>query len=246
MYFSGSDQTDKKTMPGPALKSTVSLCGPGPVESSKLRDLYRITVMGAAKVGKTAIVNQFLYDTFVPMYKATVEELHKVEYEVKACPLTLEIMDTSGSYQFPAMRQLYISKSDGFVLVFSVDNEDSLNEVQKIREQIIDKKKCEDVPIVVVANKIDIEADQRQISKEVAEMTVTLDWHSEYLECSAKDNANILNIFTQLFLQANIDYSLKSAVEIQRRRRSLPVYTSNLPFKLKDKSNRKRNSCATQ
>lgn len=38
--------------------------------------------MGAAKVGKTAIINQFLYDTFTPKYTRTVEEMHHGEYEV--------------------------------------------------------------------------------------------------------------------------------------------------------------------
>ena len=44
---------------------------------------YRVVVMGAAKVGKTAIINQFLYDSFTPKYTRTIEEMHHGEYEVR-------------------------------------------------------------------------------------------------------------------------------------------------------------------
>ncbi|CAM1324738.1 Uncharacterised protein g8764 [Pycnogonum litorale] len=228
-------------MPGPALKGTVSVCGSGPTESSKPRNLYRVTLMGAARVGKTAIINQFLHERFISNYKPTVEELHKVEYEIKSCPLTLEILDTSGAYEFPAMRQLSIATSDGFILVFAVDNPESFEEVRAIRNQILENKKV-DAPIVVVCNKSDLQQENRILKRELIETVVSIDWEHAYIECSAKTNLNIISIFTELFLQANIDYSLSSAVE--KRRKSLPAYTS-LP-KLKVKASHKRNSCVMQ
>jgi GTPase SAR1 family protein len=43
----------------------------------------RIVVLGSAKVGKTAIVEQFLYEAFPVMHSATVEQLYRAEYEVR-------------------------------------------------------------------------------------------------------------------------------------------------------------------
>lgn len=40
-------------------------------------------MMGLGKVGKTAIVQQFLNDHYPAHHIATVEELHKSEYEVR-------------------------------------------------------------------------------------------------------------------------------------------------------------------
>ena len=51
-------------------------------KEEKFSKKYRVVVMGAAKVGKTAIINQFLYDSFSPKYTKTVEEMHHGEYEV--------------------------------------------------------------------------------------------------------------------------------------------------------------------
>lgn len=38
---------------------------------------YRVVFLGAAKVGKSAIIHQFLYEKFLHDYSATVEEFHR-------------------------------------------------------------------------------------------------------------------------------------------------------------------------
>jgi len=60
-------------------------------------DRYRIVVMGAAAVGKTCIITRLLYESFVTEYRATVEELHSGDYELDGRPVTLDILDTSGT-----------------------------------------------------------------------------------------------------------------------------------------------------
>lgn len=93
--------------------------------------------MGSAAVGKSQIISQFLYEKFSCRYRATVEELHRGEYDLPDdSSLTLDILDTSGAFAFPAMRDLSISTSNAFILVFSVDNEESWNEVAVLRELV--------------------------------------------------------------------------------------------------------------
>ena len=217
---------------------------------AEMKDHYRLVVMGAAGVGKTCIVNRFLYENFISEYKATVEELHRGEYEVNGVSLTLDILDTSGAFPFPAMRKLSIRTGDAFVLVYSIDDEASFDEVRNIREQIIEEKGSETVPIVVVGNKIDKEnidttstgsstsnSDNliRPVEKETAESTANLDWGSGYVEASAKDDTNIVGIFKELLAQAKVQYALSPAV--RRRRRSAPSPSR------KDGKSKKRNSC---
>jgi len=61
-------------------------------------DRYRIVVMGSAAVGKTCIISRLLYERFVTEYEATVEELHSGDYELDGRPVTLDILDTSGTW----------------------------------------------------------------------------------------------------------------------------------------------------
>lgn len=43
-----------------------------------VKDQYKVVVLGGARVGKTAIVHQFLYDEFPVDYFATVEEVRSI------------------------------------------------------------------------------------------------------------------------------------------------------------------------
>lgn len=101
------------------------------------KEKHRVVIMGSAFVGKTQIVSQFLYDKFTNRYRQTIEELHRGEYELPdQSSLTLDILDTSGAFAFPAMRDLSISTSNAFLLVFSIDSEESWTEVAKLRDMV--------------------------------------------------------------------------------------------------------------
>ena len=99
---------------------------------------------------------------------------------------------------------------------------------------LVTSHKGEQVPVVVVGNKIDLE---RNTSQEALEATVMLDWEHGYVECSAKNNVNTTAVFKELLGQArhrsenscqpsaasgSSRGSLPSTPLIIRRRTSLP------------------------
>ena len=51
-------------------------------------------------------------------------------HQVDSVACTLEILDTAGTEQFAAMRQLYISNGHAFALVYSIDSQASFLELQ--------------------------------------------------------------------------------------------------------------------
>lgn len=112
--------------------------------------------MGGAKVGKSAIINQFLYNTFTSKYKRTVEQMHQGDFNVSGTQLTLHILDTSGSFEFPAMRELSIKSADGFILVYDVNDPCTFEDVETLRSQILTSRGKDNLPIVVVGNKTDV------------------------------------------------------------------------------------------
>ena len=78
---------------------------------------------------------------------------------------TLQITDTTGSHQFPAMQRLSITKGHAFILVFSVTSRQSIEELKPIWEMIRSiKGNLDDVPMILVGNKCD-ETENRELSQ---------------------------------------------------------------------------------
>ena len=67
--------------------------------------------------------------------------------------------------QFTAMRDLYMKNGQGFVLVYSITAQSTFNDLQDLREQILRVKDTDDVPMVLVGNKCDLE-DERVVGKD--------------------------------------------------------------------------------
>ncbi|TNN59998.1 GTP-binding protein Rhes [Liparis tanakae] len=192
----------------------------------KEKTQVRLVFLGAAGVGKTALIQRFLQDTFEPKHRRTVEELHSREYDIGGVKITVEILDTSGSYSFPAMRKLSIQNSDAFALVYALDDPESLEAVKSLRDEILEIKEDKNTPIVVVGNKSD-RKQERQVSNEDVLATVESDWNNSYLEASAKDNVNVVEVFKELLQQANLPSRLSPA--LRRRRETFPKDTDFRP-----------------
>lgn len=72
----------------------------------------------------------------------------------------------------------------GFLLVFSITSGSSLGELAQLRDEIIRIKDDENVPIVIVGNKTDLE-DQRAVPRARA-FTISQQWGAPYYEASAR------------------------------------------------------------
>jgi small GTP-binding protein len=82
------------------------------------------------------------------------------------------------------MRDLYMKTGQGFLLVFSIASRTSFEELERIRDDIIRIKDDEDIPIVIVGNKADLE-DQRAIDRAKA-FSLSQRWSAPYYEASAR------------------------------------------------------------
>lgn len=93
-----------------------------------------------------------------------------------------------------------MKQGQGFLLVFSITSKSSLNELAELREQITRIKDDENVPIVIVGNKSDLEED-RDVSRSRA-FALSQQWgNSPYYETSARRRANVNEVFIDLCRQ---------------------------------------------
>ncbi|KAI9743369.1 MAG: Ras- protein rsr1 [Claussenomyces sp. TS43310] len=171
-------------------------------------------------VGKSCLTAQFVQNVWIESYDPTIEDSYRKQIEVDGRQCMLEILDTAGTEQFStsylyclpphtpdlansgkaAMRELYMKTGQGFLLVFSITSLSSLNELAELREQIIRIKDDENVPIVIVGNKSDLEED-RMVSRSRA-FSLSQSWgNAPYYETSARRRANVDEVFVDLCRQ---------------------------------------------
>ncbi|MEQ2163890.1 hypothetical protein GOODEAATRI_000849 [Goodea atripinnis] len=169
---------------------------------------YRVVVFGAGGVGKSSLVLRFVKGTFRDTYIPTVEDTYRQVISCDKSVCTLQITDTTGSHQFPAMQRLSISKGHAFILVFSITSRQSLEELKPIYQQILAiKGSVESIPIMLVGNKSD-ETAQREVEMKVGEAQAT-SWKCAFMETSAKTNTNVKELFQELLaLEKKRDMSL--------------------------------------
>lgn len=98
------------------------------------------------------------------------------------------------------MRELYMKQGQGFLLVFSITSMSSLQELAELREQIIRIKDDENIPLVIVGNKSDLEED-RVVSRARAFQISQLWGNAPYYETSARRRANVDEVFIDLCRQ---------------------------------------------
>ncbi|XP_052229570.1 GTP-binding protein Di-Ras2-like isoform X2 [Dreissena polymorpha] len=158
---------------------------------------YRVVVFGAGGVGKSSLVLRFVRGTFRDSYIPTIEDTYRQVISCNKQVCTLQITDTTGSHQFPAMQRLSISKGHAFILVYSITSRQSLEELKPIFEEIREIKgtDIDGIPIMLVGNKCD------EFAREVGTpegAAVAKHWKCGHLETSAKTNYNVKELFQEL------------------------------------------------
>ncbi|NXK62062.1 DIRA2 protein, partial [Sylvietta virens] len=158
---------------------------------------YRVVVFGAGGVGKSSLVLRFVKGTFRESYIPTIEDTYRQVISCDKSICTLQITDTTGSHQFPAMQRLSISKGHAFILVYSITSRQSLEELKPIYEQICQiKGDIENIPIMLVGNKND-ENQNREVESSEGE-SMAKKWKCAFMETSAKTNHNVKELFQEL------------------------------------------------
>ncbi|KNC97789.1 hypothetical protein SpCBS45565_g01171 [Spizellomyces sp. 'palustris'] len=163
---------------------------------------YKLVVLGSGGVGKSALTVQFVQSIFVEKYDPTIEDSYRKQVEVDGQQCMLEILDTAGTEQFTAMRDLYMKNGQGFILVYSITSQATFSDLVELREQILRVKDTEKVPMVLVGNKCDLE-DDRVVSRDQGSSLASQWGGCTFLETSARKKINVDEVFFDLVRQIN-------------------------------------------
>ncbi|SOV06069.1 probable RSR1 - GTP-binding protein [Ustilago sp. UG-2017a] len=160
----------------------------------------RVVIMGGGGVGKSALTVQLVRNVFVSSYDPTIEDTYRKLLVIDGQQCMVEILDTAGTEQFLALKELYIKSGQGFILVFSLTSLASVNELGPLREAIVRIKDTTDIPLVLVGNKSDLRTD-RQVPREVGTSLSKAWGNVPYYEASARKRINVDEIFADVVRQ---------------------------------------------
>ena len=153
----------------------------------------KIAVLGQTLVGKSALTFRFINNKFQKEHDTTIEDAYTLSANIDDIHCQLEILDTAGQDDYQTMLDTWINSSDGFILVYSIDDKESFDSTKKRYERILKLKGEEKVSIVIAGNKCDLE-DKRKVSREEAENFCASN-KIIFLETSALNVINVKETF---------------------------------------------------
>ena len=159
---------------------------------------HKVGVYGVCGVGKTALTIQLCSNHFVEDYDPTIEDSYRKRCVIDGIPCLLEILDSVGAedYEYSPLRRQWMTDCQGFLLMYSITSKKSFDKVNGVRQILLEEVGKENVPILLVGNKIDLE-DCREVTVEEEEELAKLFnyklWHT-----SAKTRQNVEEVFYDL------------------------------------------------
>jgi len=165
----------------------------------------KCVVVGDGAVGKTCLLISYTTNAFPGEYIPTVFDNYSANVMVDGKPVNLGLWDTAGQEDYDRLRPLSYPDSHVILICFAIDSPDSLENVQEkwISEVL---HFCHGLPIILVGCKKDLRHDQKTI-QELAKTSQKPVTEAEgdavkkviraerYLECSAKTNEGVREVF---------------------------------------------------
>lgn len=127
--------------------------------------LFKISIVGDPRVGKTTLRRTYLGESFPRNYLPTVGadfSVYKLQTEAmgKMWNVKLSIWDLAGQELFKPVISRYLNGTNILLVVFDVTNSQSFDNVWVWLEESFKIINASEVAVTIVANKIDLEGDR--------------------------------------------------------------------------------------
>ncbi|XP_071732279.1 ras-related protein Rab7-like [Rutidosis leptorrhynchoides] len=164
------------------------------------RMLLKVIVLGDSGVGKTSLMNQYVYNRFNKQYKATIgADFVTKELHIDDKLVTLQIWDTAGQERFHSLGVAFYRGADCCVLVYDVNIQKTFETLQTWHQDFLKQanpSEPERFPFVLLGNKVDTDGgSSRVVSERTAREWCALKGNIPYFETSAKENYNVDEAF---------------------------------------------------
>ena len=154
----------------------------------------RVITLGDSGVGKTNFIFRFIDDKFSLNYFSTfgIDTKFKNVKLDNGCEIKFKIYDTAGQERFKSISQNYIKKANGILLMYSISDKASFNNIENWMTNIKENSGNKNA-IVLIATKCDLN-EERVVSKESGE-ALAKQFGINFYDTSSKSNINIKEAF---------------------------------------------------
>lgn len=154
----------------------------------------KICMLGSFSVGKTSMVQQFVYSLFSDNYLSTVGvKISKKQLSVDGTDLNLVLWDLEGQDDFYGVNTAYLKGAMGALLVIDGTRQETLATAISLRQTMLDT--VGDIPHLFLINKADMQGMWEIKDSDLAPLEAS---GAKYLKTSAKTGENVEEAFTQL------------------------------------------------
>ena len=123
----------------------------------------KVVIIGDTGVGKTALMNRFLFDKFDPESMPTLGAQSKPrivdvpgEGQIK-----LTLWDTAGQEKFKSLTRMYFQDAEAALIVYDTTFQESFESAAKWVEDLKANANVPDILIALVGNKSDMAEDMK-------------------------------------------------------------------------------------
>ncbi|KAJ1451048.1 small GTPase superfamily [Pelagophyceae sp. CCMP2097] len=165
----------------------------------------KVAMLGSRAVGKTTLATHFVAGRFVEAYEPTIESTLAKKVRFRRAHFHTEIVDTAGIDEHSGGLSRAASVGvHGYLLVYSVASRASFEKILFVNAALLRVQgQSPGVVRVLVATMIDVR-EQRQVSFDEGQALADR-WRLPFVECSAKENINVSQVFTTLIKEIEKD-----------------------------------------
>jgi len=169
---------------------------------------FKIVVVGDGAVGKTSLIKKFTKGTFEMDYIKTIgAQFSKYNKEINEDKIRLIFWDIAGQEDFNFLHHLFYKETKAVIIVFSLEENDlgnnSFTHIENWNDEL--KKYCDDIPVVLFANKVDlIEKINIDISR-IEELVKNYNFLNYYIT-SAMTGEGVIEAFNVIIEKLYLKY----------------------------------------
>ena len=203
--------------------------------------IFKIVLIGDSGVGKTNILSRYINNEFSLATQSTVG----VEFGSKIIKkngkvIKLQIWDTAGQERYKSITSAYYKGSKGAFVVYDITRKTTYDNIDKWIGEL-KTNGSEDVLIMLVGNKSDLEEKREVITEEVEKKAQ--EQKLAFCETSALNGKNVEYAFENLINEILKKVEKEKINEAKQLSESKAITLETADRKLNEKDSKKKKKC---